>query len=318
MKRRTNLRKLAVICLTSLVLGVPGLSRAESGLSQIYIFGDSLSDPGNIYALTGETSKAPYVPIPEAAYAIGGHQFTNGKTWAQRLAQSLQLNKGGKSAMEAPGVNGNYAFAGARARADSGSLAPDFTTQLGMFLSHYSSFNSDALYVVQFGGNDIRDALVAGVTDPSGATSIGILESAAEKVAENIHILYSIGARNFLVVNAPNIGFTPVVRMMGAEGAASFFSAYYNMSIEGRLSGLDALPEVSIQRYNLAGFLNSIITDPSSFGITETLSPCLLFFTKSDAKCGNADEHLFWDGFHPTATVHSALGDLISRQVKGE
>lgn len=38
---------------------------------------------------------------------------------------------------------------------------PGFSAQIGMFLGHYGGADSDALYVVQFGGNDVRDALVA-------------------------------------------------------------------------------------------------------------------------------------------------------------
>jgi hypothetical protein len=52
-------------------------------------FGDSLSDPGNFYVVTGQQSVAPYAPIPSAPYAIGGHHFTNAATGWRDIDDSL-------------------------------------------------------------------------------------------------------------------------------------------------------------------------------------------------------------------------------------
>ena len=176
------IRDIAKLGLAILALTSPGVSKADNNFSQIYIFGDSLSDPGNVFALTGLIAKAPYDPIPSAPYAIGGHQFSNGKTWAQRFAQKMKLVEGGKPALEAPGVNGNYAFGGARAR-NSGD-SPPAATQVGLFQFHYAgSADPEALYVVQFGGNDLRDALDAFLTDPTGTTSDGILMDAVVSIS---------------------------------------------------------------------------------------------------------------------------------------
>ena len=47
----------------------------------VTVFGDSLSDPGNVFALTGDVSNTPYDIIPSAPYAVGGLHFSNGKIW---------------------------------------------------------------------------------------------------------------------------------------------------------------------------------------------------------------------------------------------
>jgi phospholipase/lecithinase/hemolysin len=59
-------RLAAIFCVSILGLAPVG-GFARDGFDGIFIFGDSLSDPGNAYALTGETSKTPYAPIPAAA-----------------------------------------------------------------------------------------------------------------------------------------------------------------------------------------------------------------------------------------------------------
>ena len=66
-----SIRDIAILGLAVLTFSVSGTSRADGNFSQIYFFGDSLSDPGNIFALTGLIAKAPYDLIPSAPYAIG-------------------------------------------------------------------------------------------------------------------------------------------------------------------------------------------------------------------------------------------------------
>ncbi len=101
MKGQANFRNMAVVCLTILVLGIPGLSNADddSDFSRFIIFGDSLSDAGNFYLATGEIAPVPdadsgdpvaFRPIPEAPYAFRGKfRFTNGPTWIEQLAREL-------------------------------------------------------------------------------------------------------------------------------------------------------------------------------------------------------------------------------------
>ena len=318
MKYGTTRNKLIIIFLSSTLLGASALSQAATNVSKIFFFGDSLSDPGNLYALTGQTSKAPYLPIPDAAYSIGGHQFTNGKTWAQRLAQDMRSNNSGKAVMDGPGENGNYAFAGARARTGSGSEAPDFSTQLGMYASHYTAANAEVLYVIQFGGNDIRDALEATLGDPSGASSFAIIQAAVINTLENIQNLYAMGARKFLIVNAPDLSKAPVIRMAGAEGFASLLVINYNMALESGLSSLDGLEGISIKRFDLYGFTQTVIDNPDEYGLFETSAPCLLFFVETEASCSDPETYFFWDGIHPTAVVHNAMSEAAAQIMGGQ
>ncbi len=307
----------AFVC--ALMLGfMPAIGGAETVFEKLYIFGDSLSDPGNAYALTGQTSKAPYEAIPEAPYAIGGHHFSNGKTWAERLAQNLNANNGGKPALAKPGRYGNYAFGGARAR-DSGT-SPSSSAQVGMFLGdHGGVAPSDGLYVLQFGGNDIRDALF----DPLNAGSF-VLSAVAAEIG-NIQMLYLSGARNFAIVNAPNLGRAPAVVAsgQGAVAGAEALSQFHNEVLEHGfpalglpgLSQLEGLPGIKIYRIDFFSFVNDVADNPTAFGISDPFFPCLLFGVKSEAKCDNPDERAFWDGIHPTAVIHSALGDVATAVV---
>ena len=297
-----------------LLAATPGIGLAQVSADRLFVFGDSLSDPGNVYLLTGATSKAPYAPVPAAPYAIGGHHFSNGQTWAERLAQDLALPTGGKPALSNAVHFGNYAFGGARARANSGSPAPSSVAQIGLFLfNHGGVAPSDALYVLAFGGNDVRDALVTAPSDPAAAFTF-ISDAAGTMVAE-IKGLYDSGARTFLVANAPNLGKTPAVQAAGGAMAGEFFSGLYRDMLEDGLLSIETDPlyaDIEIYRLDMFVFINDIVANPQAFGIVDPFFPCLTFFVQSGAKCDDPEDHLFWDGIHPTAKGHRALAETAA------
>ena len=88
------------IILSLLVLPACAFAQSPDG---IIIFGDSLSDPGNFFHQRGETVKAPFEPIPDAPYSIGGNHFSNGATWVEQLAEKLNLDPGANPAVINPG-----------------------------------------------------------------------------------------------------------------------------------------------------------------------------------------------------------------------
>jgi phospholipase/lecithinase/hemolysin len=294
-----------VISLSVLFLTFPGLANAQTTYSGIVVFGTSLSDPGNVFALTGEQSTPPYnmldpLIIPSAPYAKGGHHFSNGATWIEQLARSLGLSayahpafKGGNSKAA------NYAIGGARARtiADSASLSAEVNTFLQ---DSGNAAPADALYVIEFGGNDIRDALASG--DPL------ILNSALAAIASNIQLLYNAGARNFFVWNAPNLKLTPAVQMLGPTAGiyAEIFSQGFNAGLSSVLSGLASLPGITIISFDAYGILDSLVSDPDSFGLSVVDAACV---KPNDPpfECKAPDDFLFWDGIHPTKAVHAIL-----------
>ena len=115
----STLHRLAVSALAALAyVAVPALAGGPS--QDVTVFGDSLSDPGNVFALTGTVSKAPYAVIPSAPYAIGGHHFSNGKTWDRTAAGGrCKRAKFWTGLSGKRGVHRNHAVGGARARATS-------------------------------------------------------------------------------------------------------------------------------------------------------------------------------------------------------
>ena len=278
----------------------------------VVVFGDSLSDPGNLFALTGQYSVRPFVPIPSAPYLIGGLHFTNGETWVERLSRELGSATGAGPALRAPQIYTNYAFGGARARPGAASPSPDLGAQVAMYFGErHGAASAKSLHVLWFGANDVRDALEALAVDPSGATSASILQAAINSIATNAVALWSAGARTLLVPNIPNLALTPAIAAQPApvRGAAAQLSAVYNAGLAQALQGLQALPGLRVVRLDVHALLNNVVATPSAHGLVNAVEPCLRFGVYVGAICTEPQRYVFWDAIHPTAAVHRILAE---------
>ena len=286
---------------------------ADAPYSRLVVFGDSLSDPGNHFAITGLFSIPPFAPIPSASYKDGKFHFSIGATWAEGLARKLGLGHSAKSAFRKPGKGTNYAVGGARAR--GGTTSVDLTTQVSTFLGDFAnSASSDALYVIWIGSNDVRDAFVALATDMSGATSIAIITSAVTTEAANIGALVAAGATKFLVLNAPNVGITPAVKSFGlpAVVAATMLSGAYNAGLSTALDSLEtAFPSIEIIRFDTFALLSTIAADPEAFRLKNVEDSCITPGVIIGAICDKPKGFLFWDFIHPTKTTHRLIREAV-------
>jgi outer membrane lipase/esterase len=308
--RSLSLKTWAVRGCLALVLVVPGAVAAQA-FDRIVVFGTSLSDPGNAFALVGGTTTPPFYSlaklnlIPDAPYTGGGggsHHFSNGPTWVEQLGRTRGLARSVRPAFRAsnPGAT-NYAIGGARARnAGDGNLS----AQVDAFLSAIGNAPapSNALYVIEMGGNDIRDVLLTG--------NAGIISDALTSIGQNIGRLYARGARKFLVWKVPNVGLTPAVKAAGptAVAFAGLLTQLFNDGLEGMLQTNFA--GVDIVRFDVNITLNAIIADPGQFQLTNVDVPCVTPGVPP-FNCKNADEYLFWDGIHPTTTVHGIIAQQV-------
>jgi phospholipase/lecithinase/hemolysin len=284
---------------------------AETQFDRIVVFGTSLSDSGNAFALRGDVNVPPdYLVdpflVPTAPYARGGHHFSNGATWVEQFARPLGLAGSVKPAfMNSSAGAANYAVAGARAYEDGVNL--NLSAQVGAFLQGAGGVApAGRLYVIEMGGNDIRDALVAFAGGGNGAP---VLQQAVASIAQNIQTLYAAGARTFLVWRPPNVGSTPAIRTLdqirpGAAQLATSITQAFNAGLDGAVAQLSALPGIRMVRLDAYALLNDISSHPAAFGLTNVTSACITPgippFT-----CDSPDEYLFWDGIHPSRAVHA-------------
>lgn len=256
---------------------------SQAAFADIFFFGDSTTDSGNVYTATFGT-------YPPAPYYNG--RLSNGPVYAERLAPMYGF------APAIPSLLGgnNFAFGGAWTA--GGPLVPGLRQQIDMYLAEHAP-SSQHLYVLWAGANDLLD----GQTDPT---------IPAANMAANVAALASAGARKFVILNVPPLDQTPRFSGTPQESAVAAWVAGYNTSLALGLAALaPTLPAgTSVLPFDTHDLFADIIADPSAFGLTNVTDPA---FTTNPIPSivPNPGEYLFWDTIHPTTAAHHLLATRL-------
>jgi phospholipase/lecithinase/hemolysin len=85
---------------------------------------------------------------------------------------------------------------------------------------------------------------------------------AVNNLIASINTLADAGARNFLVVNSPDLGSTPAFRGTGNQTLMTLLSSEFNTALENQLNTLaTAKPQLDIEQFQLDDALNSLIAE---------------------------------------------------------
>ena len=183
-------------------------------------------------------------------------------------------------------------------------VTADFGFQVNAFLNAFGgTAPADALYVIEFGSNDVRDALAA--ANPA------ILASALSSIGNNVGALYAAGARKFLVCNAPDISLTPAILTLdkiipGAAQSAHLLSVSFNAGLDALLASLAGSPGIEMVRVDFFKKVSDIVAAPTTFDLSVVDKACVMPNTPPYT-CQQPDQFLFWDGIHPTQAVHAII-----------
>jgi phospholipase/lecithinase/hemolysin len=286
--------------LGTLALSLAGLCSlpAHAGpYSSLFIFGDSLSDTGNLSVATGGAQ-------PPAGQPYFNGRFSDGPVWVETLAAGLGL-----TANAAPSLLGgnNYAFAGARL--GTSNNPPGVLAQVaGLWAPTHPLADPNALYVVVGGGNDMRDARATYQTN-SAADQLGRQNAAiaaATNLANAVSLLALAGAHHVLIANLPDLGATPEANLLGLAAASSDVSQRFNLLVGGLEQSLEAtFSSLDVDLLDMAGLSANIRNNPGAYGFTNTTAPCAGFAFSAGASCATS---LFSDVLHPSAAAHRLLG----------
>jgi len=327
----------AVIVLL-LTLNLPAAAdAAASGAvpGGLVVFGDSLSDTGNKYAVRDMLSEPPYdtlneFGVPADPYpSEDGVYFSNGPVWIEEVAAAVGLELDARARLLGGRAFGNYAWGGARARAPG---VDDGNRHLGEQVASYLAdvnhdVRPDTLHVIFIGGNDVVDALITLVTTGSFPDAVQGLALAAASIQENVTALVNAGARRFLILNVPNVGLIPAI---GANGRpiTTCFSVLLNrggdlpigcpavtlpVSIDGIADSLEQ-GGAEVTRIDVFSFITAIAERSDGFGLDDTTGICVMP-NVSPYVCDDPNRHLFWDGIHPTRVLHRLLASRVLNEL---
>lgn len=289
------------------ILSVPLLATAGP-FSNLYVFGDSLSDTGNLLGTESSPGVLNTRPFPFVG-PYEGNRFSNGLLWVEHFAQGLGLSP----QAAAPFISGgnNYAFAGAQTGtfpALPADQIPGVLAQVGGIWapSLTGPVDANALFVVVAGGNDMRDA--RSKFGSNSGSDIAARQLAAvnafTNLANTLGLLASLGAKNVLVATLPDLGITPEAASVNAVAASTDATNRFNALVP-QLLGVGASFGLNMNLLDINGLTNAIQANPTAYGITDIRSPCSGFLFSSGSSCAQS---AFSDILHPSALVHALIG----------
>lgn len=274
---------LTLMTTASLALASMALRAATPTYDNIYVFGDSYCDVGNLFlATSGAEPAAPYYDM----------RFSNGPLWIDHVAGYLGLP------MQPSLLGGtNYAFGGAWVtEPQSVTGVPSVPQQVESYLLKTGGkADPNALYILEGGGNDILD------TTAGSSQALGL--QIAFGIADSERLLRQAGARNFVIPNLLNVGLLPAAA--GNVGFATAASAAANKAEDDLLGFEELLEGIHIIRMDVFSMINAVETDPTHFGFVNVTGPCLATVGPATVVCSDPDHTFFWDTHHPTVFGHA-------------
>ena len=289
---------LVALVIGALLASLPATARAD--FTDLVVFGDSLSDVGNLSDISGGIYPGPY-------YFNG--RVSNGSVWAEHFSSALGLGPLSYSR----DAGDDFAFAGART---TGTPFPDnifirdLDDQVTSFVNSRNG-NATTLYVVWVGANDLLNQLEGG-----GGTE----QTYVNKIITEMGRLVTAGARQFLVPNLPDLGLTP--RFSSSPAAATAASEAFNAALATALNTLESSnPALTLYRLDIHAAFDEIVANPAAYGLTNVTDPAAPGLEVGDSTYDtglivpNPDEYLFWDELHPTRVGHSILGQFAMTSI---
>jgi len=272
-------------------------------LNNIVVFGDSLSDNGNLYEYMGHS-----VPVSPPYYE---GRFTNGPVWVERLAATYFGEKAKAHLLD-------FAFGGAGISENSEddvlfTLEREIDSYL---LAHGADSAQQSLFIVWIGANNYL-----GIPDDPENN----VKMVNEGIRHGLERLVKAGAKHILVLNLPDLGKTPGARDMAMEQELSEYSNSHNQLLASTVANLQKeYPEVQWLSYDVNNMVNLILDNPAKFGFNNTNETCykvsfkpqrsrqsvlkMAAIVPSEA-VSDCEGYLFFDPVHPTTAAHQMMSD---------
>lgn len=338
----------------ALALAITASTAQAQVFSEVISFGDSLTDAGNIAALTpGVPAGSSFLTNPDPVYAqilslmfglgpqTNNSPFIPGTSSGSNYAYggACAINNGTTIALALPGLPtftcsnspGNFSLPAQMIYA--GLLTPSGAPIAG-------SADPNALYTYWAGANDILSA--TSVTPPGGflpngsilyqyiflnggnpanATAIAqtVAGQAGATAVGEIKLLQAAGAKTIVVFNLPDLGLTPLNFGTSNQAGATALSIVYNSQFNGGLASLND----GIVAINTFGIINEVKANPAAYGFTNTTGTAC---PASSLICGPASlgyptqptsaTYLFADGIHPSGRAHALLANIVYATIK--
>lgn len=293
---RGNMRKLMLWLALSLSSVTYGAT-----LDNIVVFGDSLSDNGNLYEYMQHR-------IPQSPPYYRG-RFTNGPVWVEHLAKSCFPKNSASHLLD-------YAFGGAGIAPEDDDVLFTLKREIDSYLLVHEGKASDkSLYIVWIGANNYL-----GIPDNPDETVLMVREG----LSNGLQRLAKAGAKQVMVVNLPDLGLTPIAREFSVEQTLSDMAQKHNQALTDLINQMQAqYPGVTWLQFDVNAMLREVMANPAQYGYDNITDSCYeselnktdeqLVLTMGLKPYRHSDQdkcalYLFFDPIHPEARAHEMMG----------
>ncbi|EXB88180.1 GDSL esterase/lipase 5 [Morus notabilis] len=325
----------SAVCVISLIntaiIGAAHYDRSPEKHVALFVFGDSLYDPGNNNFINTTTGyQANFWPYEETFFGFPTGRFSNGRLIPDFIRVHNYVN----------GVNFASAGAGALAESHQGFVV-DLKTQLNYFkkvekqLMHKlgageaKKLISLAVYLFSVGSNDY----LSHFTSNSSLHKIYSKKEYVGMVLGNITQVIQIGGRKFGFVSLPPMGCFPGTKIL-QQGINKGSSCFEEVNSLAKLHNRALHKSLQATQNQLKGFIYSMhdlytsfserLENPSKYGFREAKMACCgtgkyrgisscggKIDVKDFVLCDNLSDYFFFDSAHPTEKAYKQLAKLI-------
>lgn len=307
----------------------PTAAAALPGYSGVFVFGDSLVDPGNDLKVFDFLKRFPINNLPDGApTADHGYfqgRFSDGYNFAdlisnKLLAQPTQptfpygisntlFGVSVGSVGRPDGQNLNFAYGGAVASSDN--PAPSLHTQVDIY--HNFKADPNALYVISIGANDILSLVPTGGAPTTGAAATAQISAVASEIAQDVVRLLGQGAQHVVVADVPDVGIVPAYAGAADEATRRSLLTQYAQQLDAQLqsdlNGIALPPGATLLDYDFLGYTDAVKANPAAYAFSNVTQA--LTSVQPNAPDPTGAGFLFFDKLHPTAQAHAQIAAQI-------
>jgi phospholipase/lecithinase/hemolysin len=266
------------------------MSHGSLDISRLVVFGDSLSDNGNLFDLIG---------LPQPPDWQG--RFSNGPNYAEQLAKLLHTRLDDRA----------FGFAEASDSSPpllvnpaTGSAFPiNLPEQIAGYIAdlHGHKAPHDATALINIGSNDYDAFFFFGLDpqtiQPFVANVVGSIEQAVDALTQ-------AGVEKIILFTLPDFGITPNAQAEGPQVVALVHAV--DLINNAALKQI-AASHPNVELVDVFQLTEAFAADPQSFGFNSDLNVTWRSVLASGTHQFAPNELAFFDGEHPTSAAHSVI-----------
>ncbi|KAL6335218.1 hypothetical protein AAG906_029449 [Vitis piasezkii] len=312
----------------------------------LFVFGDSLFDPGNnLYLNTRHKEASAYWPYGETFFKRPTGRLSDGRLVPDFIAEFMELPL--TTAYLQPGTHrfthgSNFASGGAGVLADTHPGTISLPLQLSYFKTVVKQLKQKlgevktkkllmrAVYLFSIGGNDYFGFYMKN-QNASQSSQTQFVGMVIRNLTNALEEIYQIGGRKIAFQNVGPLGCVPTNRAKTGNGAcaeeASAMAKMHNAALANVLKNLQTrLPRFKYSIFDYYNTLSDKINHPSKYGFKEGKSACCGSGAYRANNCGGQGvggtttkfelcsipgDYVWFDGGHTTERANRQLAELL-------